>query len=157
MSNNFLFPVVSVPATNFTEALATNAKSAMNLLYGIVPQASRQYLIQQIEVTTKENIGPQFNFFASAAGFTTDPATDTFLGQVTFLAAQGAQIGASGLWRYFVNGLQMPYYDADTLNSLNPPSLHVILQNVGATSKSAGAAGSIAVTIWMQAMMAGAY
>ena len=77
MSNDFLYPVVSDPAVNFLDALAQNAATAMNKLYGVPPIFSRQFLIRAVSVLAKENYGPELNFFSTAAGNTTDPATNT--------------------------------------------------------------------------------
>lgn len=148
--NTFVYPVTSDPAVNFLEALAQNAASAMNILYGVPPVFSRQYLIRAIEVTTKEAYGPELNFFSTAAGLTTDPATDTFLSRWGFLSSMAERIGATGLYRYYVDGLAIPYFDGDTINSVNPPSLHVILQNISATAKSADATGASKMTVWLQ-------
>ena len=149
MSNDFLFAVDSVPTVNFTEALAQNAASAMNILYGVPPQFARRYTIRAIEVTAVDNFGPELNFFASAAGFTTDPNTDNLISRWGFISSMGEQIGGSGLWRYYVDGLAIPYHDKDTANSVNPPTLHVILQNISANVKNASPAGAIKVRVWM--------
>jgi len=156
MSQDFLYPVVSVPATNFTEALTTGQASAMNNLYGVPPILSRRFLIKVIEITTKENYAPQLQFFAAAAGVTTDPATDQFLGLWGFAQTDAVRIAGAGLYRYWTTLDEgIPYYDNDWLGAanLNPPTLHCLLQNTGATSKSAGSSGSTKVTCWLQAMM----
>ena len=155
--SQFLFPVASQPLVNFTDALAQNAATAMNNLLGVPPIFSRRYLIRAIKATTKENYGPQLNFFSTAAGNTTDPATNTFLSRWGFLSSMGTQIGATGLYQYYVDGLAIPYYDADTFNTVNPPTLHCILQNISATAKSSGADGETAVTVWLTPQTAGAY
>lgn len=152
MSQNILFPVKSRADVDFTEALAENAASAMVTLYGVEPIFSRRYFIRAIRVTAKENFGPQLNFFASAAGDTTEPSTNTFLGRWGFAASMGTQIGATGLWQYYIDGLAIPYYDEDTILTTVPPNLHVILENISATAKSADADGAVTVEVWMQPM-----
>lgn len=152
MSTNFVFPVASRPTVNFLEALTTNQASAMNNLPGVPPVGSRRYYIRAIEAVCKQQIGPQFNFFATAAGNTTDPSTNTFLSRWGFLDSFGAQIGGTGLYNYYVDGLAIPYRDDDTINTVNPPKLHVILQNTSATSKSANATGALSVTFWLEPM-----
>lgn len=148
--NDCVYPVTSVPTVNFLEALAQNAASAMNILYGVPPIFGRRYLIRAVSILTREAYGPELNFFATAAGNTTDPATNTFISRCGFVSANGERIGATGLYNYYVDGLAIPYYDLDTINSENPPSLHVILQNVSATGKSANDTGATKVTVWMQ-------
>lgn len=155
MASQFLFPVVSVETVNFTESLAQFAASAMNSIPGVPPVNSRRYLIRAISVVTKENYGPQFNFFSSAAGNTTDPGTNTFVSRFEFNDSNGQQVGATGLWEYYVDGLAVPYVDADTVNTVNSPTLHVILENLSTTSKSASAAGYSVATFWLEPMSAG--
>jgi hypothetical protein len=163
MSNTFLHPVSSVETVNFTEALAQNAKSAMNNLLGMPLTAGRRYLIRALQVLAKENYGPELNFFGKAAGLTVDPATDFFISRFGFTSAMGEQLGAAGLWRYYNDGLAIPYMDLDWLNAASaggpnsavaPPSLHVVLQNIDTIAKSAAAAGNTQVTVWLEPMQA---
>lgn len=155
--NDFVYPVTSVATVNFLEALAQNAASAMNILYGVPPIFSRRYLIRAINVLTREAYGPELNMFATAAGNTTDPATNTFISRWGFISANAERIGGTGLYNYYVDGLAIPYYDLDTVNTENPPSLHVILQNLSATAKSANDTGATKVTVWLQPMTAGGF
>ncbi len=145
-----LHEVRSNPALHFTAALAQNAVSAVTSLPGLPRGGSLRYLVRALSVVTKEHYGPDVNFFASASGFTTSPATDHFLSRFTFDADLGAQLGGSGLWRYYVDGLSVPYYDRDTWGSLSPPLLHIALGNTEATAKSAGADGSTTITAWVE-------
>jgi len=154
MSNSFLYPVKSNPATQFVQALAKGAATPMNLVLGVPAIAARRFLIRAIEVLAMENFGPEVNYFATAAGLTASPATDTFLARFGFLSAMGEQLGGAGLWRYYVDGLAIPHYDLDTIATLNPPALHIVLQNIDATAKSADAAGATAVTTWLEPMQA---
>ena len=151
---NFLYPVQSRAAVDFLTGLAQHAATPMNLLYGVPPINSRQYYIRAIAVLAKENFGPELNFFSTADGNTTDPATNTFLSKFGFLSSMGEQIGATGIWNYYVDGLAIPYRDDDTINTVTPPSLHVILQNISATAKSADGAGAVTVTVWLEPMSA---
>jgi hypothetical protein len=153
MGNTFLSPVTSIPSLNFTEALAQYAASAMNNLAGS-PLATRWCLIRAILVETAENYAPQLNFFSSASGQTADPATDAFLGSYGFTAAMGVQINAAGIYRYWASSLDIPYVDADAVPTTNPSLVHVVLENTGATSKSAYPVGSTKVTIWLEPMQA---
>lgn len=151
--NNFLFPVTSVPGTTFTEALALNEASAMYSLVGVPPAGARRFLIREIDVVCKDNFGPEFNFFSTATGWTTDPATDTFLSRWGFVATDGEQLDGTGLWRYSIPDLAIPYHDDDA-NGVTPPTLHVVLQNLSATAKAADAAGAMRATFWLEAMQA---
>ena len=150
--NTMLFPVQSLKGSNFTEGLAQWAASAMNNLPGLPIAGPRRYLIRALKILTMENFGPELNFFASAAGFTTDPATDYALARFGFVSSMGEQLGGSGLWRYYVDGLAIPYVDLDTVNTNNAPTLHAILQNISGTAKTAGAPGAIMLTVWVEPM-----
>lgn len=160
MSDRFLYPVVSSPTVNFLDALAAAGSSftppfigtAINNLPGVPPINSRRYLIRGIEYLAMENVGLEFDFWASAAGLTNLVATDTFLGRYQFASANGAQFNSVGLYRYFAWGLDLPYYDADTINTTTSPSLHVAVQNVDTVAKSADVAGAIACTFWLAPM-----
>lgn len=158
---NFRFPVYAVPTVNFLEALAAASGSltppftgsAINNLAGVPPIGSRRFLIRAIEYLAKENVGLEFDFFGSAAGPTTDPATDTFIGRYQFASANGVQYNSAGLYRYYVDGLAIPYLDLDTANSTTPPTLHVGVQNADTVAKSADVAGAISVTFWLEPML----
>jgi hypothetical protein len=148
----------------FTEALAQNVGSAM---YNIPMQVGagapgRRTLIRAIECITDENFGPEFNFFSRATGKTADPDTDSFISRFAFVSAMGEQINAAGLWRYYIDGLAIPYHDLDSENypagqvtpTIVQQKLHVVLQNVSATAKlaTAAAAGRIHTTFWLEPM-----
>ena len=150
MSTNFVYSVPSAEATNFTEALVTNANSAMNNLPGLPNAGSGYWFIRAIMALATENYGPSFTFFGSKNGFTLDPATDFQAGVFAFSSAMGVQVGGSGLWRYYVDGLAIPYIDLDQIGTVNPPNLHVILGNISATGKSAYPAGKTQVTFWLE-------
>lgn len=160
MSDRFVFPVASNPTTNFTEALVATASAftppfagtAMNNIGGVPPLNGRRYWIRGIEYLAVENVGLEFDFWASAAGLTDAVASDTFLSRYQFAAANGVQFNGIGLYRYFAWGLELPYYDLDTINTTTPPSLHVAAQNVDTVAKSADAAGAVAVTFWLAPM-----
>lgn len=150
------FEIATNPATVFTEALALNVASALYNIQGVPNLGGQRYLIRAIKAITTENFGPEFNFFTSKSGLsTTDPSVDTFLSRFAFTSAMGEQLGATGLWRYYNDGMAIPYFDADNGGGLGPGSLHVILQNVSETAKliySAGPppTGSIQATFYLE-------
>jgi len=154
MSATQLYPVISVPGTNFTEVLAGASAfgtapfvgTAINKLYGVPPIQARRFLIRAIGYTCVVGAGLEFDFFADAAG-------TKFLSRFQFAAANGAQYNAAGLFNYYVDGLAIPYYDLDTINTVNPPTLHVGVQNVDTVAKPAGAAGAIVATFYLEPMM----
>jgi len=154
--NNFYFPVVAVGTINFLEALATGATTPINAIPGVPPVGSRRHYIRAISVLAVEQIGPTFLFFSSVPGQpTTNVDTDGFISAFGFVDGMAQQMGGSGLWRYYVDGLQIPYYAAGSGNTLAPPTLNVALTNTSATAKSAGAPGALSATFWLQPMSGG--
>jgi hypothetical protein len=158
MPSNFLYPVYSKGTVNFLEALAAAASSftppfvgsAMNNLAGVPPIGSRRFLIRSIMYLAMQNVGLEFDFWGSAAGLTANVDTDTFIARYQFASANGAQFNGAGLYRYYVDGLAIPYFDIDSANSLSSPTLHVSVQNTDTVAKSANAAGAIACTFMLE-------
>lgn len=150
-ATSFLFPVPTVGTVNFLPALAAAsafgtqpfAGTAINNINGVPPIGSRRFLIRAISWTAVENIGLEFDFFSRAAG-------GQFLGRYQFASVNGAQYNAAGLFNYYVDGLAIPYYDDDTINTVNPPTLHVGVQNIDTVAKSANAAGAVVVVFWLE-------
>lgn len=150
---NFVHPVVSVGTVNFLEALAVAGDTtALNALPGVPPVNSRRFFIRQVAVQAMENIGMTFLFFASAANPTLNVDTDRFIASLGFVAGQGIRNDGAGLWRYYMDGLSVPYYMDGSGNSITPATLNVVLRLQGATAKSAGAPGAIRATFWLEAM-----
>lgn len=157
-----LFPVRSDPTVNFLPALAAAGGTltppftggAINNLYGLPSWGSRWCLVRAISYVAVENIGLEFDFWAKAAGNTGVIGTQAFLSRYQFTKANGVQFNGAGLYNYYVDGLAIPYLDLDTVGSLNPPTLHVAIQNVDTVAKSANAAGAVACTFWVEPMTA---
>jgi hypothetical protein len=162
MSNTFLFPVRSVETTQFNSPIAgasapmtpPYAASVMTNIPGVPAIGSRRFLIRAIQVIAKENFGPEVNFFSKAAGPTLDPATDSFIARFQFLSVNGEQIGGVGNFRYYIDGLAIPYQDDDNISKVGVGSLHVILQNVDVTAKSGDTNGATVVTVWLEPVQA---
>jgi hypothetical protein len=163
MSNTFLHPVQSNPTTQFIEALAAAGStftppfvgSALYNLPGLPPVNSRRYLIRAIEYLCVQDVGLEFDFWNSASGLTNAIATDAFISRFQFGAVNGAQFNGAGLFRFYVDGLAIPYFDADSvLSTTVVPTLHVAVQNVDTVAKSAGAPGAVNATFWLEPMQA---
>lgn len=157
MSNTFLHRAMSNEATDFTEALAGTGSTGLPPFAAtairhlpIAGKGFSRYLIRAIEVTAMQNFGPQFNFFYNAVGITNDPATDSFVSRFGFFGVQGLQIAGSNLWRYYIDGLAIPYHDRDTGGSVNQPTLHVILENTDTVAKAAAGAGLVEANFWLE-------
>lgn len=147
-----LVPVTSRPAVDFIAALAAAAAtqtppfvgSAIYNVLGVPPAGSRRFFVRAIGFTAVESIGLEYDFYDGAAG--------NFLGKWQFAKADGAQKNGAGAYQYYVDGLAIPYVDLDTIGSQNPPTLHVAIQNVDTTAKSAAGAGAVTATFWLEPM-----
>jgi hypothetical protein len=163
MPQSILYPVSSRPTLDFVDALA--AASAFSTgpfvggpiynIPGVPPIGSRRFLIRAIEYLCVQQVGLEFNFFGSAVGLTDVVATDTFVSRFQFGKANGVQFNkvnvANPLWRFYNDGLAVPYVDLDSVNSQTSPTLHVAVENVDTVAKSAGAAGAVAATFYLEA------
>lgn len=162
MSNSYLFPVQSRPTTDFLTALAAAGApltppfvgTVVNNIPGLPNVGPKRYLIRGIEYLAVQNIGLEFDFFNSATGLTNAIGTDGFISRYQFAAANGVQFNSTGLYRYYVDGLAIPYIDLDAVNSQVPVLLHVAIQNIDIVAKSADAAGAIQATFWCEPMQA---
>lgn len=164
MSNSTLFAITSNPLTQFTEALAAAAVagtppfvgSALYNLPGVPNKGGGRFLIRAVRLITVENFGPEVNFFSSGiAQPGATPLLDAFEAKVQFFGVQGEQIGGAGLFRYYIDGLAIPFGDADSINNTTViPALHVILQNIDVIAKQVvvGAAlpGQAKLTVWIE-------
>lgn len=149
--NQLLFPVFAKGATNFREGLAVAGEATpVNALYGVPPVNSRRFLIRAVSVLAMEHIGMTFLFFASQAAPTADVDTDRFISSLGFTIGQGIQYDGAGLWRYYIDGMAVPYYMDGSGNSQNPPTLNVALQLQGATAKTAGDPGEVSAVFWLE-------
>jgi hypothetical protein len=157
-----LYSVRSLSSTQFTEALGVAVNGAgvgpfvASAIYNLpgLPMFNRRFIIRAIEVLATQNFGPEVNIFGSAAGPTLNVDTDSFIARFGFTSALGEQIGGANLWRYYIDGLAIPYEDLDTKASNTPPTIHVLLQNIDTVAKSAGSPGAISVIIWVELMKA---
>jgi len=97
-------------------------------------------IIRSIQVVSADNLDWEFWFWATKRGQSGQPDTDIFLGRHSFVAANGLQIAATGLYYYSVNALDIAYFDDDAHNDPGPGSfLNVTLVNRSAGAKTANA------------------
>jgi hypothetical protein len=158
----FVHPVPSNPTLHFLEALGAAGSTftppfvggPIYNLPGLVKGVYR-YLIRSIEYLAVEQVGLEFDFWNSATGLTNLVATDSFIARFQFGSVNGQKFNNTGLFRFYIDGLAIPYFDADsTLNANVVPSLHVAVQNVDTVAKSVSPAGAVAVTFWLEPMQA---
>jgi len=129
-------PVRSVATVNFTLGLATDVVEEENLT-GLNGNAGR---IRSITIVSKENLAWEVAFYDSDAFTHANPDSDHFIDSHRFAEGDGLQEGGTGLFRYAVSGLDIPYVDTNSTNEL-----HVSLINRSAAAKTAGVPGEVVV------------
>lgn len=169
----FLYKVKTDDTVNWTGALVTNAEAKEDLdlntlAAGLSGMNGRvELILRGISISSVQQLAWEVDLWTSATHTTTDPNTDAFVGCWAFGASgtpgDGAQIAATGLYRYYIDGLEIPLWDDDqtgTGGSATDPlrysgKLHASLINRSVTSKIAGTSGRITVTFWVEVMQAG--
>lgn len=94
-----LHRIVTNPATQFILAIAQNAGAYLGLdakELGILAKGR----VVRVAMRTVENKDWEIYFFATAANNTGVPSTNEYLGRCAFVAADGKQIAATGLFLY---------------------------------------------------------
>lgn len=148
-----LYPITSVAASQYTDALVTNAVEAENLVLASALQGvngNAQNILYGVTINSVENLAWEVQFWAKDTFQTTNPDTDFFLARWQFSASDGVRDAGTGLYRYYIDGLQIPYQDLD-----NTGELHMILVNRSAAAKTAGAGGAVRIIIWAGPMQVG--
>jgi hypothetical protein len=137
----------------FTAALAQNAglTARVKLPEGIGANGAGMSLIKGIQVSSFDQCDWEFWFWANSL-FQTGDAREAFRGYWSFTVAggDGKRIGATGLYYYYVDGLEIFYEDDDgatragaqgiaTSNQQQGAYLNVELVNRSAGGKTAAA------------------
>jgi hypothetical protein len=155
--SQFRYSVPSVATRDFTEVLAVGAASALYALPGLPPVNSRRYAIRSISIKSVQQLGMIFQFYAAAAAASAtsvDPDANKFVSSVGFVSGQGVRYNNAGLYLYYVDGLDIPYYMEGSGNTVAAPTLNVVLQIQGATAKLAAAAGALQATFRVEPLTA---
>jgi hypothetical protein len=146
----FTYLLATDPDDQFTGALATNATENENLVLNAAlagVNGAAQGLIRSITIVSDQNLAWELQWYTADTFQNADPEVDSFLSYWAFAAADGVQVAATGLYRYYVDGLAIPYKDADASGEM-----HISLINRSVTSKNAGATGEIKVTLGVEPM-----
>lgn len=144
----FIYTVATDKDAHFTGSIAQNASEEENIalptyLAGV--NGNARGIIKGFTIISDQNLDWQLVFFGTDGFADTDIDLDTCLASYKFTASTDAlQIGGSGSYYYFKDGLELPYEDADKTGEL-----HVALVNCSATSKNAGATGEIVVKFYI--------
>lgn len=88
------------PATQFVSAIAQNAGEYLGLNATSVLGLTGRGRVQHVALRTVENKDWELYFFGSSAHNSGTIALNKYLGRVEFVAANGKQIAASGLYLY---------------------------------------------------------
>lgn len=75
-------------------------------------------------------------------------------GKYRFFAADGGQVAGTGPYFYYIDGLDIPYHDLDSVNASGaslPPFLNLVLVNRSVTSKLGTTAGAISIRLLFEA------
>ena len=149
-----IYRIVTDSASEFTGAIAQNA---METEAFAIPQAGLVGMNGQVELTavglaivSKENLSWELNFWADSNFDEATPNADKYLGRYGFVAGDGVQVAGAGLWRYYIDGLELPLWDLD-----KDGKLFLGLVNRSAAAKTAGVNGAVNVTIFVKEMQAG--
>jgi len=159
MISAFQRPILSDPATQFIEALAQDAISDNYDLR--CQERQHSFFIRAITIVAVQNLAYELWLFRSATNFTAAVGTDKFIGVWQFAALTAGQpgftVGGGSLFRYYIDGLMVPYWDEDFGQSDGTPQgnqrgrnafIHARLVNRSATGKNAGATGAVQLTFW---------
>lgn len=148
---SFSYKVRSDKDTHFRDGLAQNAVEHENIvlpgcLAGIRGNARAH--LKSITILSDENLAWEIMLFSSDTNVDTDEDVDAMIGWWQFSTAGAVQVAATGLFRYYIDGLAVPYVDDD-----NTGEVHVSLLNRSSASKTAGDAGSLIVELVMEPMV----
>lgn len=126
-----LHRIATNPATQFISALAANAGAYLGLNAGELGDIAKGR-VARVVLRTVENKDWEIYFFATAANNTALPSTNKYLGRCAFVAADGKQIAASGLFLYD------KACDVPVIDEGRSSKIHMVLVNRG-TLTTAGA------------------
>lgn len=133
--------VRSIKGTHFTTGIVQNAVETESLPSGI-SLYKPVGVIRRVIILSKENLDWEIMFWGNGSYNTGDCDTEIHYGSKKFIAANGSQIGAAGIWRYDSGELNIRYEDL-TKTQL----LHCAICNRSVAAKTAGAAGEMTVLV----------
>jgi hypothetical protein len=154
----FLFQ--SIDGTNFAGGLAQNIGVMEHLALPTAVAAARSTcLLRSALIISSDNLNWDLEFYATKDGPSPDPNQDSLLGFFQFAAnAAIQQDGGTGLWYYYINTLDIGYFDLSVGANINvapAPSLHVRLVNRSAVAKTAyGVGGHLVLKLEVEPTLA---
>lgn len=155
MQAGILIPVRTNPATQFTAGLAQNAALTENLPMDFTGAGGDGYVdaglgagktvkarLRSLMLQSVQNLDWEIwlwmkdTFNASP----TNPALNFPVGYWSFTSGMARQIATTGLYYYYIDGLDQAYQDLDRSGEV-----HLMLVNRSAGAKNADAAGAILI------------
>lgn len=134
------------PTVDFTGAIVQNASAQANIGFGVLsPCRIRGWVILSVE-----NLAWELWLFGKSTFRTGAVATEAFRGRWSFAAGDGLQVGATGLYAYYIDGLDSPYLDEDAAQKL-----HLLLVNRSAAAKTSGANGALKIGVVLEETFGG--
>ena len=150
MSQSLSYRIRTDKDVQWIGSLAQNAAANENIVVKFA-EAALNLSLTGITIVSDQNLAWELDFWNSALfGSSSDMDLDGWIGLWSFVAANGTQIAGTGSYRYYIDGLNIPLYDAD-----GTQTLHVSLVNRSATAKNAGATGEIVVTFIVEGQQVG--
>ena len=155
MQTGQLVLVTTDPATQFVDAIAQNAVANLTLTMpsgtqqagpgfvdgGLAAGGSVRSRVKGIVLESVESLDWVVWIWGNDTFDAANPANAKLLGFASLPAAGNKRIAASGLYHYYLGGLDIPYNDFQKLGRI-----YLGLQPTSA-GKSAGALGSVVVTL----------
>ena len=153
-----VYQIASASRTDFTGTLAQNAGA---IWHPALPAAlGSRSMLRAIAIQSVQNLDWELLIFKMYNGGTPQsiPPGGTidsvvFAGKYRFFAADGVQIAGAGVYFYYIDGLEIPYHDLDSVNASGlstPPFFNAVLVNRSVTGKSAGDAGAVVLRLSLE-------
>lgn len=163
MQAGVLYPLVTTDGVHFTGALAQNAslQEDLDLPAAVGAGGSGRCRIRSAIFWSSQNLDWEFQVYSKYNATSADPNQDSFCGRWAWIAGDGSQIGGAGLWRYYIDGLDILYQDEDFEGSGLPPNppgmakIHLLLVNRNATAKFAYGFGNVRLRLNLEPVFGG--
>ncbi len=157
MQRGSVYPIHSDPTLHFTEALAQNAYEVENIRLEESIAAGRhcRSILRHVTIVSVQALAWEVVLFNRRAFAVDILGNSSFLASWRFSADNGKQYGTSTLYHYHASNIDLPYWDADFIDQTLPRdhqggNLHVMVVNRSLTAKSAGAAGAVRLTAFLE-------
>ena len=149
--------VATDPAAHFTQGLATGVIATLNLRlpYAIGAGGHSRCILRHLAVQSVEQRAWEIVLFARYTFAVGPVGSSEFLASFQFTAASSKQYGVGTPFFYWAPNIDLPYEDRDFEDAGLPLDargghLHLMLVNRSPDAKSAGAAGALMITSYLE-------